>query len=120
MAYVDGFLLPLKKKNIKAYKKLSTLAGKVWKEHGALDYKECVMDGAPLKGFASFLKAAKAKSGETAVFAFITYKSKKHRNAVNAKVMKDPRVAAMCDPKKMPFNPSLMAYSGFKVIVDPK
>jgi uncharacterized protein YbaA (DUF1428 family) len=118
MRYVDGFVLPVPKKNLAAYRRMSQKAGKVWREHGALDYKECVGDDLKVKGLVSFPKMVKAKSGETVFFSYIVYKSKAHRNQVNAKVMKDPRLAKMCDPNKMPFDVKRMAYGGFKVIVD--
>ena len=118
MAYVDGFLLPVPKKNLKAYQQLSRKAGKIWREHGALDYKECVGDDLKVKGTAPFGKAVAAKTGETVIFAFIVYKSRAHRDAVNKKVMKDPRIAAQMDEKSMPFDVKRMLYGGFKVFVD--
>lgn len=120
MSYVDGFVIPVPKRNIKAYQRIASKAGKIWKEHGALDYKECVGDDLRIKGMVSFAKAGKAKAGETIVFAYVLYKSRKHRDTVNAKVMKDPRVNEMCDPKKMPFDVKRMVYGGFRVIVDPR
>lgn len=116
MAYVDGFLLPVPKKKIEAYQKISRKAGKVWREHGALDYKECVGDD--LRGMMGpgFKKAVRAKAGETVVFAYILYKSRAHRDRVNAKVMKDPRLKM--DFKSMPFDFRRMMYGGFKVLVD--
>ena len=118
MRYVDGFVLPVPKKNLAAYGRMAQKAGKVWREHGALDYKECAGDDLKVKGLVSFPKMARLKPGETVVFAYIVYKSKAHRNQVNAKVMKDPRLAKMMDPKSMPFDAKRMAYGGFKVIVD--
>ena len=120
MSYVDGFVIAIPKKNIKAYQKMSNKAGKVWKEHGALDYKECVGDDLAVKGMLPFPKLTKTKSGETVIFAYILYKSRKHRDAVNKKVMKDPRMNTMCDMNNMPFDLKRMAYGGFKVFVDPK
>lgn len=115
--YVDGYLLPLPTKNLKAYKTMATKASKVWKEHGALQYCEAVgEDLAPGFGI-SFAKQMKVKKGETVVFAFVVYKNRKHRDSVNAKVMKDPRLAAMCDPKNMPFDCKRMVFSGFQTIV---
>ena len=118
MSYVDGFLLPLPRKNLGAYKKMATLASKVWLEHGALQYIEAV--GEDMKpGFGlPFPKLAKAKAGETMVFAYIVYKSRAHRDAVNKKVMKDKRLAASCDADNMPFDLQRMAFGGFKVIVE--
>src|SRR5687768_6719416 len=118
MAYVDGFLIPVPKKNLETYRKISRQAGKVWREHGALDYKECVGDDLKVKGTAPFAKAVRAKAGETVVFAYILYKSRAHRDRVNKKVMKDPRIAAQMDTKSMPFDVKRMLYGGFKVFVD--
>ncbi len=117
MSYVDGFVLPVPKKNLAAYKKLALKASKLWREHGALEYRECVGDDLAVKMGVPFPKLAKAKPGETVVFAFVTYKSRAHRDQVNAKVMKDPRIMALCDPKKMPFDCARMSYGGFKTIV---
>jgi uncharacterized protein YbaA (DUF1428 family) len=118
MAYVDGFLLPVPKKNLKAYRQMSRKAGKVWRELGALEYRECVGDDLKIKGTAPFAKATRAKSGETVVFAYIVYKSRAHRDQVNKKVMKDPRIAAQMSTKSMPFDVKRMLYGGFKVFVD--
>ncbi len=118
MAYVDGFLVPVPKKNLKAYQQMSRKAGKVWREHGALDYKECVGDDLKVKGVAPFAKAVGTKAGETVVFAYIVYKSRAHRDRVNKKVMKDPRLAAEMNQKSMPFDVKRMMYGGFKVFVD--
>jgi uncharacterized protein YbaA (DUF1428 family) len=118
MAYVDGFVLPVPTKNLAAYKKMATKASKIWKEHGALEYRECVGDDLDVKMGAPFTKTHKTKKGETIVFAYITYKSRAHRDKVNAKVMKDPRIGSMCDPKNMPFDCNRMNYGGFKTIVE--
>jgi uncharacterized protein YbaA (DUF1428 family) len=120
MTYVDGFVLPVPKKNLASYRRMASQAGKIWRKYGALDYRECAGDDLKVKGLVSFPKLAKAKSGETVMFSYIVYKSKAHRNQVNAKVMKDPRLAKMMDPKKMPFDVKRMAYGGFKVVVDVK
>ncbi len=115
--YVDGFVLPVPKKNLKAYRAMATGASKVWRDHGALEYSECVgEDLKPMFG-ASFAKQLKCKKGETVVMAWIVYKSRAHRDTVNKKVMKDPRLGAMCDPKNMPFDVKRMLYGGFEVIV---
>jgi uncharacterized protein YbaA (DUF1428 family) len=114
--YVDGFLLPILKKKVAAYKKISTAAGKVWREHGALEYRECVGEDIPTKFGISFPKRLKLKPGETVVFAWIVYKSKAHRDRVNAKVMKDPRIKL--EGTKMPFDVKRMSYGGFDVLVD--
>ncbi len=98
MSYVDGFLVPVPKDNVKAYIALSKKAGKIWLEHGALEYRECLGDDLNIPNMLSFNKVAKTKENETVIFAFIVYKSKAHRNQVNAKVMSDPRLADMCDP----------------------
>ena len=118
MEYVDGFVLPLPKKNVTAYKRMATLAGKVWRDHGALDYRECVADDISVGKRTSFPRSVKMKSGETVVFAWITYKSRKDRDRINKKVMKDPRLAKMMDPKKMPFDGKRMFWGGFKTIVE--
>ncbi len=118
MAYVDGFLIPLSKRKIAEYRRIARMAGKVWREHGALEYRECIGDDLKVKGMASFPKRAGAKAGETVVFSWVVYKSKAHRNRVVAKVMSDPRLAGMSDPKDFPFDLRRMAYGGFKVLVD--
>lgn len=116
--YVDGFVLTVAKKQLAAYKKMATVGKKIWMKHGALDYKECIIDDAKPKWVTfTFPKMAKAKAGEVVVFSYITYKSRKHRDQVNAKVMKDP---LMKPPKKgdpMPFDMKRMAFGGFEVIV---
>lgn len=118
MSYIDGFVLPVPKKNLAAYKRLAQKASKLWREHGALEYHECVGDDLAVSLGVPFTKLARTKPGETVVFAYITYKSRAHRDKVNAKVIKDPRIATMCDPKKMPFDCKRMAYGGFKIIVE--
>ena len=115
MAYVDGFVLVVPKKNIAAYKRMSAKAGKIWRELGALEYYEAAGDDLNIKMGIPFPKLAKIKPGETVVFAWILYRTKTHRNRVNAKVMKDPRILKM--PKPMPFDIKRMSYGGFKVIV---
>lgn len=117
MGYVDGYVLPLPKKQIKTYTRIASAAGKIWIKHGALDYKECIGDDLKVKGMTSFTSSCKAKASETVVFAFVTYKSKKHRDSVNAKVMKDPQLHALCNEKNVPFDVKRMIYGGFKVIV---
>jgi uncharacterized protein YbaA (DUF1428 family) len=118
MSYVDGFVLVVPKKNIPAYRRMAVKAGKVWRDHGALDYKECLGDDLKTQMGLPFPKLTKLKPKEAVFFSFIVYKSKAHRNQVNKKVMKDPRLAKMCDPEKMPFDMKRMAYGGFKVLVD--
>ena len=116
--YVDGFLIPVPKKNLSAYRRISEKAGTVWKEHGAVEYIECAGDDLRMKMGIPFPRRARAKRGETVVFSWIVYKSKAHRDRVNAKVMKDPRIKAMMGPKAMPFDVKRMTYGGFRVIVD--
>jgi uncharacterized protein YbaA (DUF1428 family) len=116
--YVDGFVLPVPKRNLKAYRKMATKAGKVWREHGALDYKECIADDVKPGKWTSFPQAVKLRPGETVWFSYIVYKNRKHRDRVVAKVMKDKRLASMMDPKSMPFDGRRMIYGGFKVSVD--
>jgi len=117
MRYVDGYLLPVPKRNLQAYRRLALKAGKIWREHGALEFRECVGDDLNVKGMLSFPRQIKSKPGETVVFSWIVFKSRAHRDRVNAKVMKDPSIANM-DPESMPFDSKRMAYGGFKVIVD--
>ena len=118
MSYVDGFIVPVPKKKMKAYRDLAELAAKVWKEHGALDYKECVADDVKVGKWTSFPRSVDLKPGETVVFSYILYKSRSHRDKVLAKVMKDPRLEKMMDPKTMPFDGKRMIYGGFKTVVD--
>lgn len=116
--YVDGFVLPLPKKNVEAYRQVARKAGKVWRDHGALEYRECVGEDLKAKFGVPFTRGVRSKPGETVVFAWITFKSRAHRDRVNAKVMKDPRLAKMMDPKSMPFDVKRMVYGGFTVLVD--
>jgi uncharacterized protein YbaA (DUF1428 family) len=115
--YVDGFVLPVPKKNVQAYRRIARKAARVWREHGALEYRECVGDDLKVKGAVAFPRQVRSKPGETVVFAWIVYKSRAHRDRVNAKVMADPRLANL-DPKSMPFDVKRMAYGGFRVLVD--
>ncbi|MGH8710188.1 MAG: DUF1428 domain-containing protein [Burkholderiales bacterium] len=118
MRYVDGFVLPVPKKNLQAYRRMAQKAGKVWREHGALEYIECVADDVKPGKYTSFPQSVKLKPSETVVFAWIVYKSRAHRDRVNAKVMKDPRLSDMMDPKSLPFDGKRMFWGGFKVLVD--
>ncbi|HSA61577.1 MAG TPA: DUF1428 domain-containing protein [Nitrospiraceae bacterium] len=118
MRYVDGFVLSVPKKNLNAYRRLAEKAGKIWREHGALEYRECAGDDLKIKFGVPFPRMARSKPGETVVFSWIVFKSRVHRDRVNAKAIKDPRLAGMCDAKSMPFNMKRMAYGGFKVLVD--
>jgi len=115
--YVDGYVLPVPKKKIPAYRRLAKIAAKVWIEHGALHYRECVGEDLAAKWGIPFPALVKPKPGETIVFAWIAFKSRAHRDRVNAKVMKDPRLCAGMDPKKMPFDHTRMSYGGFQVLV---
>jgi uncharacterized protein YbaA (DUF1428 family) len=118
MSYVDGFVVPVPKKKLAAYRAMARKAGKVWREHGALAYKECVADDVKKGKWTSFPRAVKLKAGETVWFSFVVYKSRKDRDRVLAKAMNDKRLAAMMDPKKMPFDGKRLIYGGFRVVVD--
>jgi uncharacterized protein YbaA (DUF1428 family) len=117
MKYVDGFVLPIPKKNLAAYRRIARLAAKVWKEHGALQYVECLGDDLNVKFGLPFPRMVKPKAGETIWFSWVVYKSKSQRNRICKLVMKDPRLAKMMDPKAMPFDMKRMACGGFKVQV---
>jgi len=118
--YVDGFVLAVPKKNLLAYRQMAQKAGKVWRKYGALEYFECVGDDLNAKWAGiKFPRTVRAKPGETVVLSFIVFKSRAHRDRVNAKVMKDPRLAKMMDPKSMmPFDVKRISYGGFKILVD--
>jgi uncharacterized protein YbaA (DUF1428 family) len=116
MTYVDGFVVPVAKRKLKAYRRLARLAGKVWRDHGALEYVECVADDVKKGKWTSFPRSVKMKKSETVVFAYIVYKSRKHRDRVLAKVMKDPRFAKM-HRRDMPFDGKRMFWGGFKTFV---
>jgi uncharacterized protein YbaA (DUF1428 family) len=118
MSYVDGFILPVPKKNLRAYRAMAQKAGKVWREHGALDYKECVADDVKVGKVTSFPRSVKLKGSETVIFSYIVYKSRADRDRIVAKVMKDPRLAKMMNPKAMPFDGKRMIYGGFKILVE--
>lgn len=115
--YVDGYVIPVPKKNLPAYFRMARKASKIWRELGALDYNECVGEDLSAKWGRPFPAGAAAKAGETVVFSWIVFKSRAHRDRVNAAVMKDPRITAMCDPKAMPFDCARMLFGGFKVVV---
>ena len=117
MRYVDGYVLPVPKKNLAAYRRMAEKAGRIWREHGALEYRECAGEDLKVKFGVPFSRLAKAKPGETVVFSWIVFKSRTHRDRVNAKVMKDPRIAAMGNRKSMPFDVTRMAYGGFNILV---
>ena len=117
MPYVDGFVIPMSKKHMDAYVKIARKAGKVWMDHGALEYRECVGDDLNIGEMGRpFTKLARTKPGETVVFSWIVYKSRAHRDRVNAKVMKDPRLSG--DTAEMPFDVKRMLYGGFEILVD--
>lgn len=115
--YVDGFVLPVPKKNLPAYIKMAKAASKVWRDHGALEYYECIGDDLKTTFGTTFPRQLKLKPGETVVFSWIVYKSRAHRDKVNAKVMKDPRMGEMMESKEMPFDVKRMLYGGFAVEV---
>jgi uncharacterized protein YbaA (DUF1428 family) len=116
--YVDGFVLPIPKKNLNAYRRMAEKAGKVWRDHGALEFRECVGDDLKVKMGLPFPRGIKTKPGETVLFSYIVFKSRTHRDRVNAKVMKDLRLAKMMSSKAMPFDVKRMMYGGFKTIVE--
>ena len=118
MRYVDGYVVPVPKKNVAAYRRMAQKAGKVWRDHGALEFVECVADDVKPGKHTSFPQSVKLKSGETVVFSWIVFNSRAHRDRVNAEVMKDPRLADMMDPKAMPFDGKRMFWGGFKVLVE--
>ena len=118
MAYVDGFVIPVPTRNLKVYRRIAQKFGKVWRDHGALAFRECVADDVKVGKWTSFPRSVKLKRGETVVWSYIVYKSRAHRDRVNAKVMKDPRLANMMNPKAMPFDGKRMIYGGFKVLID--
>lgn len=116
--YVDGFVIPIPKGKLAEYRRMARLACKVWREHGALDYRECVGDDLEVKWGIPFPKLAKTKPEETVVFSWITFKSRKHRDLVNAKAMVDPRLKKMMDAKDQPFDCKRMSYGGFRTMVE--
>jgi uncharacterized protein YbaA (DUF1428 family) len=118
MAYVDGFVLPVPKKNLAAYRRLARKAGKVWREHGALHYMECVADDVKAGKVTSFPQAVKLKPDEVVVFSWVVYASKRERDRIMKAVMSDPRLASMMDPKSLPFDGMRMFWGGFKPIVE--
>lgn len=117
MAYVDGFVLPIPRKNLAAYRRMAQKAGRIWQQHGALEYRECVGEDLAVKMGRSFPRQLKLKRGETVVFSWIVYRSRAHRDKVNAKVMKDPWISGMGE-QAMPFDVKRMLYGGFETLVD--
>ena len=118
MQYVDGFVVPVPKKSLPAYRRMAQKAGKVWRDHGALEFRESVADDVKVGKRTSFPRSVKRKPNETVVFSWIVYKSREHRDRVNAKVMKDPRLAKMMNPKAMPFDGKRMIWGGFTTLVE--
>jgi uncharacterized protein YbaA (DUF1428 family) len=118
MRYVDGYVVPVPKDKLQAYRRLALKAAKIWKEHGALEVCECLAEDVKVGKLTSFPQSVKLKPGETVVFSWIVFKSRAARDRVNARVIKDPRLAGMMDPKEMPFDGKRMVYGGFEVIVD--
>lgn len=118
MAYVDGFVVAVPKDNLAAYRKLARRAGKIWREHGALEYIECISDDVPTGKTTSFPQAVKLKKDELVAFSWIIYKSRRDRDRINKLVMSDPRLADMMDPKSLPFDGKRMIFGGFKTIVE--
>lgn len=116
--YVDGFVIPVPKRNVGAYRRVARTAGKIWREHGALEYRECIADDVKPGKHTSFPQSVKLKANEVVWFSWIVYRSRKHRDQVNARVMKDPRLASMMDPAQSPFDGKRLIYGGFKVVVD--
>jgi uncharacterized protein YbaA (DUF1428 family) len=118
MPYVDGFILPLPKKNLEAYREMSRRCGAVWREHGALEYRECIADDVKPGKLTSFPQAVNLEDGEVVVFSYITYESREKRDEINEKVMKDPRLADIMSPEGMPFDGKRLVYGGFEVLLD--
>jgi len=118
MPYVDGFVVPVPTRNVPAYRRLARKAGKIWREHGALEFRECVADDVKPGKLTSFPQSVKLKPNETVCFSWIVYKSRRDRDRINAKVMSDPRLADMIHAKSLPFDAKRMIYGGFKVLVD--
>jgi uncharacterized protein YbaA (DUF1428 family) len=118
MSYVDGYVLPVPKKNLRVYARMARKAGKIWREHGAIEFRECVADDVKAGKYTSFPQSVKLKPGETVIFSWIVFKSRAHRDSVNSKVMKDPRLADMMNPKALPFDGKRMFWGGFKILVE--
>ena len=117
MSYVDGFVVPVPKRKRKAYVAMARKAARVWKDHGALDYHECVADDVSWGKRTSFPRSVKLRGSEEVWFSWIVYRNRKHRDRVMAKVMKDKRLASMMDLKKLPFDAKRMIFGGFKAVV---
>ena len=118
MSYIDGFVVPVPKKNLPAYRRMAQKAGKVWREYGALEYREWIADDVKMGKHTSFPQSVKLKPDEIVVYSWIVFKSRVQRDRINAKVMKDPRLADMMDPKALPFDGKRLIYGGFKLLID--
>lgn len=118
MVYVDGFVLPVPKEKIEDYRKIANTCGAIWREHGALQFRECVADDVKPGKLTSFPQSVNLEDGETVIFSWIVFKSRAHRDEVNEKAMKDPRMAPMMDMSTMPFDGKRLIYGGFEVLVD--
>lgn len=116
--YVDGFVIPIPKRNLARYRRIARRAGIIWMEYGAVDYRECIGDDLDVKGIVSFRRLLRLKPSETAIFSWITYRSKAERKKINARVMKDPRIVRMIEDTDSPFDMRRMTYGGFRTIVD--
>ena len=116
--YIDGFVIPVPRKKLAAYKRMSRKAGRIWLEHGALEFRETVAEDPAPEGVVPFARVARSKPGEVVVFSFTAFRSRAHRDRVNAKVMQDPRVLAMMSEEQMPFDAKRMVYGGFSVMID--
>lgn len=118
MSYVDGFVVPVPKRRLEAYRRMARKAGKIWMEHGALQFRECVADDVKPGKLTSFPQSVKLKSGETVFFSYIVFKSRADRDRVNKKVMTDPRLKASMEASAVPFDMKRMIWGGFKTLVD--
>lgn len=118
MAYVDGFVLPLPTKNVESYREIASKCGAIWREHGALQFRECIADDVKPGKLTSFPQSVNLEAEETVIFSWIVYESRAHRDEANDKVMKDPRMADMMKPEALPFDGKRMIYGGFEVLVD--
>lgn len=118
MKYIDGFVTPVPRRKLEAYRALAKKAGKLFREHGALEFRECVVEDPRTPMGIPFPRLARLKPGETVMFSWIVFKSRAHRDKVNRKIMADPRMLALCDPKDTPFDVKRMAYGGFQVLVE--
>jgi uncharacterized protein YbaA (DUF1428 family) len=117
MSYVDGFVVPVRKRDLAAYRRMAKKAGKVWREYGALEFRESIADDVSWGKRTSFPRSVKQKNGETVVFSYIVYKSRAERDRINAKVMKDKRLAKMMELKSLPFDAKRMIWGGFKTVI---